>query len=196
MPWFEILDALWRLPLAKGEVEHVCACSISNTEDQWNALRKREREHARRGVADVWLLLVDQLDGRGRVRRSRFKGRGDVAEITEFLGDPVRVVVENSMVPRGETQRIVSAAKARRGAARPPSVTAAAPVAVSVSSLRRLILSCPSIPFHIVRSFPGASAPTTSNRATHGCSPIPRDYASQLASCGRPRRRRRRSKSR
>ena len=67
---FEILDALRLLALAEGEVEHVGAAHVEHR-DERNALFEAEREHARRGIADVRLLLVDELDGRGRVRRAR-----------------------------------------------------------------------------------------------------------------------------
>src|SRR5262249_23300144 len=54
-----------------------------------------KREDARRGVAHVGLVLVDELDAGGRIRRAGLERRLEVAEIAEFLADPVGIVVEH-----------------------------------------------------------------------------------------------------
>ena len=91
---FEALDVGRRLALAEGEVEHVGAAHLEDR-DERNALRQAEREHARRRIAHVGLVLVDELHRGGRVRRARLERRLDVAEIAELLADPVGIVVEH-----------------------------------------------------------------------------------------------------
>src|SRR5215472_8586593 len=67
------------------------------------------------------------------------------------------------MVPRGETQRTESAAKARRGPAKPPNAAAVTPPAVRVSSWRRSIVKpvSPSMSSSLVEA-PGRVCPCPS----------------------------------
>ena len=47
------------------------------------------------GIADIGLVLVDELHGCRRIGRSRLERRFDVAEIAELLADPIGIVVEH-----------------------------------------------------------------------------------------------------
>src|SRR4029079_19002921 len=65
----EAIEALRRVALAEGEVEHVVGAHFPGG-NELHSLRQAEREHAWGGEAQVRLVLIDQLDAGGCLERT------------------------------------------------------------------------------------------------------------------------------